>query len=105
MDSLAERMKELTEATDKRLITISQQVDKRLNEGLEKTNQTFKDILQRLTIIDDAQKRITELSGNVVSLQEVLSDKRSRGAFGEVQLSTLVRNTLPETLCISAYLE
>lgn len=96
MDSLAERMKELTEATDKRLITISQQVDKRLNEGLEKTNQTFKDILQRLTIIDDAQKRITELSGNVVSLQEVLSDKRSRGAFGEVQLSALVRNTLPE---------
>lgn len=97
MDSLTERMKELTEATDSRLIQISQDVDKRLNEGLEKTNQTFKDILQRLTIIDDAQKKITELSGNVVSLQEVLADKRSRGAFGEVQLSALVRNILPET--------
>lgn len=96
MDSLTERMKELTEATDNRLVHISHQVDKRLNEGLEKTNQTFKDILQRLTIIDDAQKKITELSGNVVSLQEVLSDKRSRGAFGEVQLSALVRNILPE---------
>lgn len=96
MDSLAERMKELTEATDSRLTHISHQVDKRLNEGLERTNQTFKDILQRLTIIDDAQKKITELSGNVVSLQEVLADKRSRGAFGEVQLSALVRNILPE---------
>ena len=47
-------------------------------------------------ISDDAQKKITELSTNVVSLQEVLADKRSRGAFGEVQLTALLRNVLPE---------
>ena len=47
-------------------------------------------------LIDDAQKKITELSSNVVSLQEVLADKRSRGAFGEVQLNALIRNVIPE---------
>lgn len=53
-------------------------------------------MVKRLALIDEAQKKITELSGNVVSLQEVLADKRSRGAFGEVQLSSLVRNVMPE---------
>jgi len=52
--------------------------------------------LEHLSRIDEAQKKITELSGNVVSLQEVLTDKRSRGAFGEVQLAGLVRNVMPE---------
>ena len=54
-------------------------------------------MLEHLTRIDEAQKRITELSSNVVSLQEVLADKRSRGAFGEVQLNALVRNLMPES--------
>jgi len=86
----------LTQATDKRLQEISGQVEKRLAEGFEKTTKTFSDILQRLALIDDAQKKITELSTNVVNLQEVLNDKRSRGAFGEVQLNNLIRNVLPE---------
>ena len=47
-------------------------------------------------MIDAAQQKITELSGNVVSLQEILTDKRSRGAFGEIQLSALIHNMLPE---------
>ncbi len=95
-NELDKRMLTLTEQTDKRLKEISAQVEKRLAEGFEKTNATFTDILKRLAIIDEAQKRITELSSNVVSLQEVLADKRSRGAFGEVQLAALVKNVLPE---------
>ncbi len=90
------RINELTASTDNRLKDISGQVEKRLADGFEKTTKTFNDILQRLALIDDAQKKITELSTNVVSLQEVLSDKRSRGAFGEVQLNSLIRNVLPE---------
>ncbi len=78
-----------------RLRDISQQVDKRLNEGFDKTTSTFTDIVKRLALIDDAQKKLTELSSNVVSLQEILVDKRSRGAFGEVQLKNLVQNLLP----------
>ncbi|WP_245961475.1 DNA recombination protein RmuC [Thalassotalea euphylliae] len=96
-DEQAQSIEKLTQSTDKRLQEISGQVDKRLSEGFEKTTQTFNDILKRLALIDDAQKKITELSSNVVSLQEVLADKRSRGAFGEVQLNSLVRNVLPES--------
>ncbi len=95
-DQMAKRIDSLTQATDKRLQEISGQVEKRLSEGFEKTTKTFSDILQRLALIDDAQKKITELSTNVVNLQEVLNDKRSRGAFGEVQLNGLIRNVLPE---------
>lgn len=95
-DELGKRMQGLTEQTDLRLKEISGQVEKRLAEGFEKTTATFADVVKRLALIDEAQKKITELSTNVVSLQEVLSDKQSRGAFGEVQLNSLVRNVLPE---------
>jgi len=67
-----------------------------LNKGFEKTNETFTDVVKRLALIDEAQKKITELSSSVVSLQEVLNDKRSRGAFGEAQMMLQVRNALPE---------
>ena len=82
-EQMTKRIDVLTNATDKRLQEISGQVEKRLAEGFEKTTKTFSDILQRLALIDDAQKKITELSTNVVSLQEVLNDKRSRGALGK----------------------
>lgn len=87
----------LTESTDNRLKEISGQVEKRLTDGFEKTNQTFSDVIKRLALIDDAQKKITELSSNVVSLQEILNDKRSRGAFGEVQLQSLISNIMPDS--------
>jgi DNA recombination protein RmuC len=96
-EELGKRVQGLTDSTDKRLQEISGQVDKRLSEGFEKTTETFTQVLSHLTRIDEAQKKITELSSNVVSLQEVLADKRSRGAFGEVQLTALVRNLMPES--------
>jgi len=95
-EELGKKVEALTGTTDLRLKEITGQVEKRLNEGFEKTTSTFADVLKRLALIDEAQKKITELSGNVVSLQEVLADKRSRGAFGEVQLAALVRNVMPE---------
>lgn len=95
-DLIGKKMDKLTSDTDARLKDISQQVDKRLTDGFEKTTATFTDIIKRLALIDEAQKKITELSTNVVSLQEVLVDKRSRGAFGEVQLNHLIMNVLPE---------
>jgi DNA recombination protein RmuC len=87
---------EIQQTLNKRLTEISGQVEQRLSKGFEKTNDTFTDVVKRLALIDQAQKRITELSSNVVSLQEVLTDKRSRGAFGEVQMAALVRNVMPE---------
>ena len=96
-EELGKRVEALTRNTDDRLKEISGQVDKRLTEGFEKTTATFADVVKRLALIDAAQKKITELSQDVVSLQEILSDKRSRGAFGEVQLNSLVRNVMPES--------
>ncbi len=84
-----------TEEVSSRLKEINQHVERRLSEGFEKTTATFTDIVKRLALIDDAQKKLTELSSNVVSLQEILVDKRSRGAFGEVQLKSLIQNILP----------
>lgn len=93
---VSKRVEHLTQTTDGRLKEINQQVEKRLADGFEKTNETFSNIIKRLALIDAAQKQISELSTNVVSLQEILTDKRSRGTFGEVQLASLVRNVLPE---------
>lgn len=93
---LGTRVNELTKTTEEKLREINYQVEKRLAEGFEKTNETFGDVIKRLAFIDAAQKKITELSSNVVSLQELLNDKRSRGTFGEVQLSALIQNMVPE---------
>jgi len=93
---LTEQFEKLTQTTREKLHDISNEVNKQLTSGFEKTTTTFLDVIKRLAIIDEAQKKITELSTNVVSLQEILSDKRSRGAFGEVQLSALLHNMLPD---------
>ena len=93
---MGERIKELIETNERRLGEISGKVEERLDKGFEKTTTVFADVLKRLALIDKAQEKIAELSGNVVSLQEILSDKRSRGAFGEVQLNALVANVMPE---------
>ncbi len=95
-ENLNQRVERLTETTEARLRQISGQVEQRLTEGFQKTTETFSRVLEHLSRIDEAQKRITELSSSVVSLQEVLTDKRSRGAFGEVQLEGLIRNIMPE---------
>ncbi|AAZ96723.1 conserved hypothetical protein [Thiobacillus denitrificans ATCC 25259] len=90
-----ERVQQLSQTVDGRLNEISGKVAERLDEGFKKTNDTFTSVMTRLAVIDEAQKKIEGLASNVVSLQEILGDKRSRGAFGEVQLEALVRNSLP----------
>jgi len=90
------RLHKLTDDTNARLNEINNRVEKRLAESFEKTTATFTDVVKRLALIDEAQKNITKLSGDVVSLKEILADKRSRGAFGEVQLESLIRNVLSE---------
>jgi DNA recombination protein RmuC len=92
---LADTTQSLNTKIDERLNEIGGRVNERLDEGFKKTNETFVNVMTRLATIDEAQKKIESLTGSVVSLQELLGDKRARGAFGEVQLEALVRNVLP----------
>jgi len=94
-ESLYKTSEQLRGTIETRLDQISGHVSERLDEGFKKTNETFTSVMERLATIDEAQKKIDSLTTNVVSLQELLGDKRSRGAFGEVQLEALVRNVLP----------
>lgn len=93
--TLTQSVESLGKIVDSRLEQIGGKVSDRLDEGFKKTNETFVSVMERLATIDEAQKKIDGLTVNMVSLQELLGDKRSRGAYGEVQLEGLVRNVLP----------
>ncbi|NOU35857.1 MAG: DNA recombination protein RmuC [Kiritimatiellaceae bacterium] len=95
-EAVQSQVEKLIASNNQRLDQIGEKVEQRLEKGFKDTTTVFGDVLKRLALIDKAQEKIDQLTGNVVSLQEVLSDKRSRGAFGEVQLSALISNMLPE---------
>jgi len=88
----------LQKALSERMDALNQRLGESLNASAEKTAESLGGIQTRLTVIDEAQKNITALSGQVVSLQEVLSNKQSRGAFGQAQMEDIVRDGLPPTL-------
>lgn len=86
----------LNERIEKRLNLINDRVNERLDENFEKTNKTFTSVLERLSKIDEAQKKIDTLSNDIVSLQSVLTDKKTRGIFGEVNLNNIMANVFGE---------
>ena len=75
---------------EKKLMYINDKVNERIDNNFEKTNKTFNSILERLTKIDEAQKKIDSLSTEIVGLQSVLTDKKTRGIFGEVNLNYIL---------------
>lgn len=85
----------LLKTLEERLDTVSHRVGQTLSESTTKTAESLGNLHQRLATIDEAQKNITELSGQVVSLQDILSNKQTRGAFGEIQLMDIVKKALP----------
>lgn len=80
---------------DEKLLAVTKSVGEGLQQNSAKTNETLTDLRERLAKIDVAQQKISSLSEQVVSLQEVLSNKQARGAFGEIQLNDLVTSILP----------
>ena len=91
--------KNFTDANDKidfRLRLINDKVNERIDENFEKTNKTFTSVLERLSKIDEAQKKIDNLSSDIISLQSVLTDKKTRGIFGEVNLNNILSNVFGE---------
>jgi len=80
----------LNDKIEDRLMKINERVTSRLDENFEKTNKTFMSVIERLSKIDEAQKKIESLSSDIVSLQGILTDKKSRGTFGEVNLNNIL---------------
>ena len=82
----------LNERIEYRLNLINDKVNERLDHNFEKTNKTFSNVLERLSKIDEAQKKIESLSTDIVSLQSILTDKKTRGTFGEINLYHIMNN-------------
>ena len=94
--SMSEDFEHLEDKVEKRLIMINDKVNERLDENFSKTNKTFTNVLERLSKIDEAQKKIDSLSGDIISLQSILTDKKSRGIFGEVNLKHILSSVFGE---------
>ena len=86
----------LDEKVERKLTEINNRVTERLDQNLEKTNKTFANVLERLSKIDEAQKKIDGLGADIVSLQSILTDKKTRGIFGEVNLNYILSSVFGE---------
>ena len=93
---LTDDINKLNERIEKKLLIINNQVNERIDQNFEKTNKTFNNVLERLTKIDEAQKKIDSLSLEIVNLQSVLTDKKTRGIFGEVNLNYILTSIFGE---------
>lgn len=93
---LVEDFNKLNQNVEDKLLLINEKVNERIDQNFEKTNKTFNNILERLTRIDEAQKKIDSLSTEIVSLQSVLTDKKTRGIFGEVNLNYILTSVFGE---------
>ncbi len=80
---------------EKRLADVSGKMSENLTGSAQSTAKSLGELQQRLAAIDKAQDNITKLSGDVLSLQDILSNKQTRGAFGEIQLTDIVTKALP----------
>lgn len=90
------RFERFEDKLDQKLFHIEQKINNKLEENVKSSHQTFEKVLERLTRIDEAQKQMEKLGANVVSLKEILSNKKSRGSLGEVTLYQIVQNVFGE---------
>ena len=90
MKTMNDDFDKLNNKMENKLNMINDKVNERLDESFNKTNKTFTSVLERLSKIDEAQKKIDTLSTDIVSLQSILTDKKSRGIFGEVNLKHIL---------------
>lgn len=86
----------LNDKIEHQLRLIDQKVNTKIDDNFQKTNKTFQSLIERLTKIDEAQKKIDAISSDIVNLQGVLTDKKTRGIFGEVNLKTIMSNIFGE---------
>jgi len=94
-DAQAKAQAHMLQMMEKRLGDVSQNMTENLQGSALRTARSLGDLHARLEAIDKAQANIEKLSGNVLSLQDILSNKQTRGAFGEIQLNDIVARALP----------
>ena len=94
--TLNKHFNEQNDKIEQKLRMINDKVNERIDQNFEKTNKTFTNVLERLSKIDEAQKKIDTLGEDIVSLQEVLTDKKTRGIYGEVNLKHILTNVFGE---------
>ncbi len=94
--NMNEDFSKLNTQVEKRLLMINEKVNERLDQNFEKTNKTFMSVIERLSKIDEAQKKIENLSTDIVSLQSILTDKKTRGIYGEVNLKHILTSVFGE---------
>jgi DNA recombination protein RmuC len=86
----------MLQVMESRLAEVQRQMTEALHGTSTRTARSLGELQQRLETIDKAQANIEKLSGNVLSLQDILSNKQTRGAFGEIQLNDIVQKALPK---------
>ena len=89
------RQGDIARAVNERLDRMTHRVGSDLNETSRKTHESIAKLNERLAVIDSAQKNLTDLSTNMVTLQEILSNKQARGAFGQMRMEAIVKDGLP----------
>jgi DNA recombination protein RmuC len=94
-EAQAQAQTSMLQLMEQRLALVQQQMNENLHGSARRTAQSLGDLQQRLSAIDKAQDNITKLSGDVLSLQDILSNKQTRGAYGEIQLNDIVTKALP----------
>src|SRR6478672_909442 len=87
---------ELARAVNERLDRMTHRVGSDLTETARKTIDSIAKLHERLAVIDSAQKNLTDLSSNMVSLQEILANKQARGAFGQLRMEAIIQDGLPK---------
>ena len=95
-NNLRQDFEKLNHSVERNLLEINDRVNQRLDDNFSKTHKTFSDVLERLSKIDEAQKKIDGLSTDIISLQSVLTDKKTRGIFGEVSLNYILSSVFGE---------
>lgn len=94
-EAQAQQQTSMLQLMEKRLADVQLQMNENLQGSARRTAHSLGELQQRLNAIDKAQENITKLSGDVLSLQDILSNKQTRGAFGEIQLNDIVSKALP----------
>ena len=94
-EQLQAQEREIGKTLNERLEKVTQRVGESIQKTTDKTTESLTDLQNRLAVIDAAQKNIADLSTDIVGLQDILSNKQARGAFGQAQMEDIVRDMLP----------